>query len=102
MTGYVHAGGTWVNVNYPAISTEWILISIDFISPGTDIYLYFSANYPAGGTFTMSFDNIKIQALDEYDTQVIEGLAIPQSVEIDDKKRHVFSTNYVFRIKKYN
>ena len=37
---------------------------------------------------------------EEYEAMVIEPLAIPQWIGQDDKLRHEFSTNYIFRIKK--
>lgn len=37
---------------------------------------------------------------DTYEAMVIEPLATPQYIGTDDKRRHEFSTNYIFRVKK--
>ena len=36
-----------------------------------------------------------------YEAMIIEPLAIPQYKGLDDKKRFEFSTNYVFKLKKF-
>lgn len=37
---------------------------------------------------------------EEYEVMIIEPLAIPQYIGQDEKLRHEFSTNYIFKIKK--
>lgn len=41
----------------------------------------------------------EVVAGDKYQAMVIEALAIPQYLGIDEKERHEFSTNYIFRIR---
>ena len=56
--------------------------------------IYFAIHGTAGWTMTAV-----APAVQDYEAQTIEGLAPPQYIGQDDKKRFRFSTNYIFRIK---
>ena len=50
--------------------------------------------------FYKKIDNIRV-ITEEYEIMVLEPLVIPQYIGQDEKRRYEFSTNYIFKMKKF-
>ena len=84
-------------------NTSWQNFSIEFYPEIHDsrFYLWFYEAMNPGFSASLYFDDVVIQALDEYVAMTCHATTTPQYLGPDERKHHVFSTNYRLQIRDY-